>query len=153
MRGALEALAACLAAERITDSELEHLKELAFYWANDAPATDDSTVAASDWFHRAVHEYAHSPTLLEPLKLLYGRVLHYRNVTLRLPGRANVASEGHIEIYQAIAKRDASRAEVVMREHIEGARISLMRHLERGTAPDAKPDGDGMHATDATVML
>jgi DNA-binding GntR family transcriptional regulator len=70
--------------------------------------------------------------------LIYGRVLHYRNVTLRLPGRANVASQGHVEIYQAIAKRDGPRAELVMREHIEGARISLMRHLERVTPADGE---------------
>jgi DNA-binding GntR family transcriptional regulator len=87
-------------------------------------------VVEADRFHRAVHEYAHSPQLLEPLQLIYGRVLHYRNVTLALPGRAHVAIAGHLEIYQAIARRDGARAEMVMREHIEGARISLMRHLE-----------------------
>lgn len=140
VRGALEALAASLAAERITDSELADLKELAFGQAGEGRGSDGSTVTAADKFHRAVHEYAHSPVLLEPLRLLYGRVLHFRNITLQLPGRANTAAEGHIEIYQAIAMRDSARAKLVMREHIEGARISLMRHLQRvgsiGTAPD-----------------
>jgi DNA-binding GntR family transcriptional regulator len=137
VRGALEALAARLAAERITPAELEHLKELILGNAADrGGSSDESTVTDADQFHRAVHEYAHSPQLLEPLKLLYGRVLHYRNVTLRLPGRANVAAAGHMEIYQAIAKRDGARAELVMREHIEGARISLMRHLESVTPTD-----------------
>jgi DNA-binding GntR family transcriptional regulator len=145
VRGALEALAARLAAERITDPELEELRRLAFGQRDESvnsPAR--SMVSGADHFHRAVHEFAHSPQLLEPLKLIYGRVLHYRNVTLRLPGRARVASQGHIEIYQAIAKRDGARAEVVMREHIEGARISLMRHLERVTPPesDVEPDAD-----------
>jgi DNA-binding GntR family transcriptional regulator len=127
VRGALEALAARLAAERIAPAELEHLGELV-HEPHDHDA--DTPVVEADRFHRAVHEYAHSPQLLEPLQLIYGRVLHYRNVTLALPGRAHVAIAGHLEIYQAIARRDGARAEMVMREHIEGARISLMRHLE-----------------------
>jgi DNA-binding GntR family transcriptional regulator len=137
VRGALEALAARLAAERISDEEIEKLRRLAFGHHEDAEHPEER-VTEADHFHRAVHEFAHSPQLLEPLMLIYGRVLHYRNVTLRLPGRANVASQGHVEIYQAIAKRDGPRAELVMREHIEGARISLMRHLERVTPADGE---------------
>lgn len=131
VRGALEALAARLAAERITPDELEHLGELV-HEPHDHDA--EPPVTEADRFHRAVHEYAHSPQLLETLKLLYGRVLHYRNITLALPGRADVATAGHLEIYQAIARHDGARAEIVMREHIEGARISLMRHLEHMAA-------------------
>jgi DNA-binding GntR family transcriptional regulator len=143
VRGALEGVAARLAAERSTPEELEALQRL----ATGAGTVEDyggpqelPVVTGADHFHRAVHEYAHSPQLLEPIKLIYGRVLHYRNVTLRLPGRANVASEGHLEIYRAIAKRDGSRAEAVMREHIEGARISLMRHLEKINPTSAESD-------------
>jgi DNA-binding GntR family transcriptional regulator len=143
VRGALEALAARLAAERITDSELEQLRSLALGQLPDGPDSGTrSLVSGADHFHRAVHEFAHSAQLLEPLKLIYGRVLHYRNVTLRLPGRAGVASRGHIEIYQAIAKRDGARAELVMREHIEGARISLMRHLEQVTPAETDDETD-----------
>jgi DNA-binding GntR family transcriptional regulator len=142
VRGALEGLAARLAAERITGSELEELKSLAFGCNDGVPdELNRSTVSNADHFHKAVHEFAHSPQLLEPLQLIYGRVLHYRNVTLRLPGRAGVASQGHVEIYQAIAKRDGARAELVMRDHIEGARISLMRHLDTVTPPELNPEG------------
>ena len=86
MRGALEALAARLAAERITDAELEQLRRLAF--GHTGHGSEQSVVADADHFHKAVHKFAHSPQLLEPLQLIYGRVLHYRNVTLRLPGRS-----------------------------------------------------------------
>jgi DNA-binding GntR family transcriptional regulator len=133
VRGALEALAARLAAERITPAELEHLQTLVHEPDDHDP---ESPVTEADRFHRAVHEYAHSPQLLEPLELLYARVLHYRNVTLALPGRAHVANAGHLEIFQAIARHDGARAEIVMREHIEGARISLMRHLEQVAEPE-----------------
>jgi DNA-binding GntR family transcriptional regulator len=128
VRGALEAVAARLAAERITPEELDHLGGLV-HEPHDHEG--ESPVTEADRFHRAVHAYAHSPQLLEPLKLLYEKVLHYRNVTLALPGRTGVANAEHLEIYQAIARHDGARAEKVMREHIEGARISLMRHLER----------------------
>ncbi|MDF1605818.1 GntR family transcriptional regulator [Nocardioides sp. YIM 152315] len=135
VRGALEALAARLAAERITPDELEHLHTLVHEDEHDH-VEGGAAVTEADQFHRAVHQYAHSTQLLEPLELLYGRILHYRNVTLALPGRANVAEAGHFEIYQAIARRDGARAELVMREHIEGARISLMRHLEHVVVAD-----------------
>lgn len=144
VRGALEGVAARLAAERITDDELETLG----HFAEGSGAEDVypnshelPIVTGSERFHRAVHEFAHSPQVLEPLKIIYGRVLHYRNVTLRLPGRANVASEGHMEIYRAIARRDGVRAEAVMRDHIEGARISLLRHLERSAGAPADASG------------
>jgi DNA-binding GntR family transcriptional regulator len=140
VRGALEAVAARLAAERITPDELDHLGRLVH-----EPHDHDveSSVSEADRFHRAVHEYAHSPQLLEPLKLLYERVLHYRSVTLALPGRTNVAEAEHLEIYQAITRHDGARAEKVMREHIEGARISLMRHLERVAASEQGQTRDG----------
>lgn len=144
VRGALEALAARLAAERITPDELEHLRVLVEEAQHDHDAVP-RVVTEADAFHRAVHAYAHSPQLLEPLELLYGRVLHYRNVTLALPGRADVATAGHFEIYQAIARHDGARAEIVMREHIEGARISLMRHLEQVAAAE---EGDHAEPTD-----
>lgn len=134
IRGALEGLAARLAAERISTTELESLEQLLHAGSdvvrNSKTVEDVAIVSGADRFHRAVHEYAHSPQLIEPLALIYARVLHYRNVTLALPGRADVASLGHEDIFRAIARHDGARAEAVMRDHIEGARISLMRHLD-----------------------
>lgn len=147
IRGALEGLAARLAAERITDRELEVLEQVLHAGSDtirqSTSIEDVAIVSGADQFHRAVHEFAHSPQLIEPLALIYARVRHYRNVTLSLPGRADVASRGHEDIFRAIARRDGARAEAVMRDHIDGARVSLMRHLDAAPLPSGDDAGDG----------
>ena len=81
-------------------------------------------------FHHAIHVGARSPRLLAMLEQLYAQVTHFRNLTLRLPGRAAVSAAGHAEILRAIQARDADSAEALMRGHIDDARHALLRHMD-----------------------
>lgn len=141
IRGALEGVAARLAAERASEDELAHFRDvIAAPEVHAAIAQNDGAIVhEADLFHRTIHECAHSQRLLEMLEAIYTRVQHYRNVTLRLPGRPEIASHGHLMIFQAIARRDGATAEVLMRDHIEGARVSLMRQLIEATPPLEAP--------------
>ena len=151
IRAALEGVAARLVAERISERDLKRLR--AFAESAGEPRlrkqsrNNHAIVEQAENFHSCIHEYANSPQLVQLLELIYARVSHYRNVTLSLPGRAETASHGHLEIYEAIARRDGSAAEALMREHVEGARISLMGLLSQIESPEAKrssqASGDG----------
>ena len=68
--------------------------------------------------------------LLAMLEQLYAQVTHFRNLTLRLPGRAAVSAAGLAEILRAIQARDADSAEALMRGHIDDARHALLRHMD-----------------------
>jgi DNA-binding GntR family transcriptional regulator len=135
IRGVLEATAAALAAERMSDDEITELGEIvkeqriAAAAAESLPREPVSVVQA-DRFHHAIHVGAQSPRLLTLLEQIYAQVTHFRNLTLRLPGRATASAEGHAAVYEAIRLRRADEAERVMRLHIDDARQALVRQLE-----------------------
>lgn len=137
IRVALEGTAAALAAERMTEGELQELGEILrratsrSKSSGDGSASYSGTVARADRFHQAIHHGAHSPRLSQSLELIYGQVMQFRNLTLRVPGRVNAAVRGHNEIYKALKRRDAVEAERLMRAHVDGAREILMRKLAR----------------------
>lgn len=137
IRAALEGAAASLAAERITSSELAHLRNLLQRErdskGNGRSRSSSQVVVRADEFHRAVHVYARSPRLYELLELIYAQVMQFRAITLSMPGRADAAIHGHQRLYEALSKHDADAAEQVMRDHIDSARRLLLARLQELT--------------------
>jgi DNA-binding GntR family transcriptional regulator len=135
IRAALEGTATGFAAARMTDADVAELASIvreqqqAVAAAEPLPGAPVSVVQA-DHFHHAIHVGANSPRLLAMLEQLYAQVTHFRNLTLRLPGRAAVSAAGHAEILRAIQARDADTAEMLMRGHIEDARHALLRRMD-----------------------
>jgi DNA-binding GntR family transcriptional regulator len=135
IRAALEGTATGFAAVRMTDGDVAELESIvreqqqAVDAAGPLPRAPVSVVQA-DHFHHAIHVGANSPRLLAMLEQLYAQVTHFRNLTLRLPGRAAVSAAGHAEILRAIQARDADSAEMLMRGHIDDARHALLRRMD-----------------------
>ncbi len=138
VRAALEGTAASLAAERMTAEEIRQLATILHEQEEAARAGDQAAtgqartpVSASqaDSFHRLIHEGARSPMLLALLEQIYAQVSHFRKLTLRYPGRAAVSAAGHAQVYEAIRAHDAGAAERLMRGHVDGARLALVREL------------------------
>jgi DNA-binding GntR family transcriptional regulator len=134
IRGALEAVAAGLAAARMTNEEIDELgaivseQERAAKSASPVPMTPVSASQA-DQFHHAIHVGARSPRLLTMLEQIYAQVTHFRNLTLRVPGRASASARGHHAIYDSIRRRDPVDADRQMRLHIDDARQVLLLRL------------------------
>ena len=135
IRAGLEATAAGFAAVRMTNQDIAELEAIvreqqqAVAAAEPLPRAPISSVQA-DHFHHAVHVGANSPRLLAMLEQLYAQVTHFRNLTLRVPGRAAVSAAGHAEVLVAIQARDADAAEERMRAHIDDARHALLRQMD-----------------------
>jgi DNA-binding GntR family transcriptional regulator len=148
IRGALEAMAAAMAAERMTDKEIRELgaivkeQRIAAGAAEPLPREPISVVQA-DRFHHAIHVGAHSPRLLPLLEQIYAQVTHFRNLTLRMPGRASVSAAGHTEVFDAIRAHDADAAHHLMRLHIDDARQALMRQMLEVGLSSASDHGEG----------
>jgi DNA-binding GntR family transcriptional regulator len=134
IRGALEATAAGLATSRMSDAEIDELEEIYGEQVNAANSAsplprEPVSVVQADRFHHAIHVGAQSPRLLALLEQIYAQVTHFRNLTLRVPGRASVSAAGHRAILEAIRSRDVGGAEHEMRAHIDDARQALERQL------------------------
>jgi len=125
VRAALEALAARLAAEHITDDELDALDELLDRMrvaARRGDAHDQSQANAS--FHATIVRAARNSTLerqwrmLEPFSRTY--------LTVSRPGTDLVhLSERHVPILDALRRREPDAAAEAMDDHLMGAAARL----------------------------
>lgn len=126
VRAALEALAARLAAERITNAELAELDQLLERMrkaARRGDAHDQSQANAS--FHATIVRAAHNETLERQWQMLepYSRTY----LTVSRPGVDLVhLSDRHVEILDALRRRDPTAAAAAMHEHLMGAADLLM---------------------------
>lgn len=140
MRAALEGAAASLAAERASTEDLAHLAVLLERAERAVDAEDyPLVVLIADEFHRAIHAAARSERLFALLSQIYGQVMHYRNRTLRMPGRAPDALRGHAVILEPLKAGNAKAAQKAMYDHVDGARIALLREIKKQGA-----DGVGL---------
>jgi DNA-binding FadR family transcriptional regulator len=132
----------------MTDQEVEELGEIlreqqeVATTASALPREPVSVVQA-DRFHHAIHVGARSPRLITLLEQIYAQVTHFRNLTLRQPGRAVVSAAGHAKVYDAIQRRRSREADRQMRAHIDDARQALVRSLRE--APRARPEEGQAH--------
>lgn len=136
LRGAVEGVAAGLAAERASDEELNAIGAVT---ESLTTADPHAAVQHADEFHRSIHAASHCDRVSLLLEPLYAQLMRFRTATLSLPDRAEAAEEGHREIYEALRSRDPVAAETIMRQHIESARKVLLDHLaELGHGPYTK---------------
>jgi DNA-binding GntR family transcriptional regulator len=130
VRAALEALAARLAAERITKAELAELEQLLERMTKAArrgDAHDQSQANAS--FHATIVRAARNPTLERQWQMLepYSRTY----LTVSRPGIDLVfLSDRHVPILNALRSRDPAAAAQAMQEHLMGAADLLMEEAQ-----------------------
>ena len=130
VRAALEALAARLAAERITKAELAELEQLLERMTKAArrgDAHDQSQANAS--FHATIVRAARNRTLERQWQMLepYSRTY----LTVSRPGIDLVfLSDRHVPILNALRRRDPAAAAEAMREHLMGAADLLMEDAQ-----------------------
>lgn len=139
IRAALEGTAAALAAQRMSDEELDRLETVLERMEKaTAQHLRGATVHEADAFHQMVHLGARSQRLVSLLAQLYGQIAHYRTVTLGIPGRATDASHGHHDLLDALRRHDADEADRVMRHHVLEAATALLSHLRPETSPSIR---------------
>jgi DNA-binding GntR family transcriptional regulator len=125
VRAALEALAARLAAERITDEELDELDEHLGRMraaAHRGDAHDQSQANAS--FHATIVRAARNSTLERQWRLLEPFSRTY--LTVSRPGIDLVhLSDRHVPILDALRRREPDAAADAMHDHLMGAAALL----------------------------
>lgn len=131
VRAALEALAATLAAMRITDDELEELERSLVEIAEVSDSQDIEVVVAKDTrFHDIIYRASRNAWLIQIVSHLQDQVQRFRMATLSRPGRTKEAVEEHKKIVEAISERNSELAAQLAREHIENAESSFLNSLK-----------------------
>lgn len=133
VREAMEGMAARLASEHMSDTDIAELEALVAVhhgeiernplgaYLQDDPETD---------FHMRIARGSTNPILAELLcDQFYPRLRLCRRLHRTVRGRGRDAWKEHLRITEAIAHRDGELAEILMRRHIRSAKVALMAAL------------------------
>lgn len=127
IRRALEGLAAELAAERMTDEELEELERILVGTAETTARLDVlSTVDMDTGFHQVIYEASRNEKLSSMLYHLREQIQRFRTQSLSRPGRLKRALVDHRGIVDALRQRDTELARRLAEQHIEDAESELL---------------------------
>jgi len=119
----LEVPAMDLVAERATDAEIEALRPLAQRICDEARRNDATQFLVADSaFHAALLQLTGSPRLVKLVSDLRGQTHLAGLRRLGAAGDLETSALEHVEIVEALALRDGSRARSLMRRHIQHAR-------------------------------
>jgi DNA-binding GntR family transcriptional regulator len=137
IREALEGMAARLASGRMTKKTLTKLRELLEAGMLERESSGDTGYLTADReFHEAIALACGNRHLSRLMRSLRDRIqmLRYRSVTL--PGRARKSFHEHLQIIDALSRRDPDLAEERIRTHIRNVQNDLRAALGSSSEGD-----------------
>lgn len=131
VRAALEALAAGLAAERITEQELDELERYLIEISELRESKDLNAIVEKDAkFHDVIYRASRNERLVQIVTHLQEQIYRFRTASLAQPGRTRNALEEHKQLVEAISERNVELAQKLAHEHIENAENSMLNALQ-----------------------
>ncbi|WMC10258.1 GntR family transcriptional regulator [Oceanimonas pelagia] len=127
IRGVLDALAAEQASQRANEEGLASLAELVEQmrgYASKQASTEYFTTNLK--FHHQIVQLSGSTALADLYEMVFKKLSLFRQKTLSKPDRLERSLMQHEEIYAAISRRDAERAAILARSHVEEAKLVLL---------------------------
>ncbi len=126
----IEGMASYHAALRITDEELNELRDTLelqeFYVAKKNP---DCIKTMDSRFHQLIYRFCGSAVLCDTLMPLHKKVQKYRKASVENNERAQQSAREHRAIYEAIAAHDADLASKYTYEHIANAGNHILKKV------------------------
>jgi len=143
MRAALECFGVRLACERITEEQLDWLRE---HQSVGEAALRDGDMEAYRIYNRDLHAAIVEAARNAYLSSLIGQVDLQSQVlmakTIKLAGRPSRAIEEHRELIELIARRDEKAAQELMEHHILSASEDIVRYAISPQPAASKPRVD-----------
>ncbi|RJG08580.1 GntR family transcriptional regulator [Pseudomonas cavernicola] len=143
IRESLEGMACRLAAERMSQAEIDELRRVLDTHERDAAfqAGVGYYQQEGDFdFHYRIIQGSGNRTLSQMLcGELYQLVRMYRIQFSAVPNRPRQAFAEHHRILDAIAERDGEMAELLMRRHIGASKRNIERHYQEASARQGVP--------------
>lgn len=132
VRSALEGLAAGLAAERITEEEMEELEKVILQISGEE---DILTVVKRDnEFHELIYRASRNHRLTQIITHLSEQISRFRLTSLSVPGRLKIAVGEHKKITEAICDRNVDLSCRLASEHMENAEQNLLNAIREEEA-------------------
>ncbi len=130
IRSALDALCVELACERITETELDELREECDKFEEIVKTSDNRTIAQADVdFHNRIIKATRNDRLIALMDTLSQPMYRYRYEYIKdQEGHANIVNE-HRQIVESIAARAPQDAAEAARLHIDNQRKSIIRQI------------------------
>lgn len=133
IRKALEGLAAELAADRISDEEIENLERVLHRLADSVEHKKlEEFIEVDTEFHAVLFQAGRNERLSQMVSNLREQIHRFRNTSLSMPGRMTAALEEHRKIVEAISQHDVDEAKRLAQEHIENAENTIMELIRNG---------------------
>lgn len=131
LRALLEGAAARRAAGRLTDEQVLALRaSCERFEAMSAEGDLRELVRENFVFHNTIIEAAGSARLAGMVRQVVELPLVYKSYVWYSPEQTRISQHYHRQITRALERRDAERAELVMKEHVLEARDVLIAHVE-----------------------
>jgi len=137
VKGALEALAARLACERMESETLQRLKNINDTLASlgRARAVDQARILhLNAEFHQTLTDASGNEKLSQYVRVLRAQALRYNYIYLSVLSRLNESVAEHDQILDALRRRKADDVERLFREHGKSASKALCSYIEHQPA-------------------
>ena len=131
IRTALESLSNGLAADHITDDELEHLQRLLVIIGGYIKEGNIEKIVETDIeFHDLLYHAARNERLVGIISNLRDQLTRFRTLSMSHPGRLEETLEEHRLIVDAIASGDRKAASRAAERHMENSEKTLLKAME-----------------------
>ncbi len=131
VRLALDELAVELACERITDEEIERLKDACTDFESAVATGDSREIATADVaYHDIIFESTRNPRLTQMVNNLAEQMYRYRFEYIKDKAIHSSLVEEHKLIYEAIAARDKDNACNHIHTHIENQEKAIIKQIQ-----------------------
>jgi DNA-binding GntR family transcriptional regulator len=137
LRALLESYAAQEAAPRLTANRVAELRESCRRFAALSPSTDlQALVAENAFFHQMILEAAGSKRLVEMVRKVTELPLVYKSYVWYSHEQKLASEHYHVQLTNALEKREGDRAAAIMREHVLEARDVLLKRYGEQQSED-----------------
>jgi DNA-binding GntR family transcriptional regulator len=130
--GALEGLAGELAAPRITDLQLQEIRDLHAAMLERRAAEDlDGYYVENRRIHDAIFEIADNALLKEMRRIIFTRIINLRFIARIAQDEWETAIAEHEEMLVALSNRDGPGLGAILRRHLQSKQVQVARWLSR----------------------
>ncbi len=128
VRAALEGVAARLAATKITEDEIQQLRDVIKEMEVYTKKQDiEKIIDLNAHFHKLIRTFAKNNYVSKQIEAIHSYDRHFRRIALSQAGELNHALKEHKQIFEKIAARDLDKAEEAIRNHIHLTTIRVKK--------------------------
>lgn len=133
IKGALEALAAKLAADKITEEKIEELEKLNERMKKIAQSKQkdySEFLKLNSSFHKIINESSGNKKLIKMIENLRYQTFRYNFIFLSLISHLKESVNEHEKIIKALKKKNAELVEKLVKKHNENAKNLLVKFIK-----------------------